>query len=223
MPLIDVTGQRFGRLVAVCYEGYKPGGSMWRVRCDCGTERVVRLPNLKRGATKSCGCLNQELKYARNRTHGGTAGTKDPIFNLWSRIKGRCNNSKNKDYPDYGGRGIKVCAEWESDFSEFRRYVGNLPKPEGKVSLDRVDNSRGYQPGNVRWATDTQQARNKRNNRVLKFQGLEMSLPEAAEKFGLSQSNLRSRLRLGWPLEDALGIPVLPHGQNYRSLPIRFK
>lgn len=134
-------------------------------------------------------------------------------YRIWCGIKYRCNNKQGKSYGNYGGRGIKVCPQWNNDFNEFYRYVGN--RPSEKHSLDRIDNDRGYEPGNVRWATRQVQNRNSRVLRILEYQGERKCLAEWSELFGISYGTLHYRIRSGWPISKAFLTPLYPnHGRG---------
>ena len=167
----DLAGQRFGRLVVLHRAGKsRHGQTLWRCRCDCGRETKVMTGNL--GRTKACGCLHRECAAQLNYRHGGTHGGKaSPLYSCWLRIKSRCLNHKDKVFKNYGGRGISIAPEWIDDFSAFRNYVDqNLgPKPKGDYSLDRIENYEGYFPGNLRWATRTEQAHNSRRSKIDKI------------------------------------------------------
>lgn len=139
------------------------GNAMWECICDCGNTTVVRGTDLKSGNTMSCGCY--KTNFHKNRlTKHGMAGTK--THDLWCNIKQRCNCVTDHHYKSYGGRGIKVCPEWEDDFQVFYDYVSQLPHfGEKGYSLDRINNDGNYEPGNVRWATNKQQANNRRSSK----------------------------------------------------------
>jgi hypothetical protein len=152
-PLSIKQGQRFGRLVVI--EEIDQGFGRFRTfrcECDCGQIKDVRLSHLTLGKTLSCGC------YHRDRlTKHGLAGSK--VYLRWNSMLQRCNNSNDKAFKNYGGRGIKVCERWH-DFQNFVADVGLPPQPG--YELDRIDNERGYEPGNVRWTTEAIQIRNQR-------------------------------------------------------------
>lgn len=157
---VDLTGRRFGRLVAIAYA---PGHKRvtWLCRCDCGTEASIQKEVLLRGDTRSCGCLRRELAETKNLSHGhARKGRISSEFRSWTHIIERCENRQNADWPSYGGRGISVHASWRESFASFLADVG--PKPNHHYSIDRIDNDGNYEPGNVRWATAKDQARNRR-------------------------------------------------------------
>lgn len=164
--LIDLTGQRFGRLVVIRRAGVDTQGcATWLCRCDDGPSVTVSGVMLRRGNTKSCGCLHREALVGRNTTHGLTG---HPLYRTWVTMHQRCENRRNKKFPDYGGRGISVCGAWSGPFgfASFLAHVSQLPHyGESGRSLDRVDNDGDYEPGNVRWATAAEQTRNRRPQR----------------------------------------------------------
>lgn len=152
----DLSGQRFGRLVAKTYSHSNAGRTAyWVCVCDCGNTRTIRGSSLTAGVIRSCGCYNREQSIARTTVHGGN-GT--PAHKSWRHMRDRCLNPKSKQYRYYGGRGITICPEWD-DFAVFRADMGE--PPEG-YTLDRIDPNGGYTPSNCRWASKTTQARNQR-------------------------------------------------------------
>jgi hypothetical protein len=168
--------------------------------CVCGTEFHALEYNVKGGHTKSCGCLKADLLRAAGTTHS-EARPQTPEYRTWANIKTRCTNPKSKSYPDYGGRGITMHTEWVHSYEAFLQHVGR--KPGQKHSIEHIHNDKGYEPGNVRWATAKEQARNRRSSRIIEFQGRSATLQEWADSIGIKQSTLFERLQK-WPLERAL-------------------
>lgn len=153
----DMTGQKFGRLLVIERSGRSTRGFVaWLCQCDCGGTKIADGGSLREGFVKSCGCLLIETAAERNFKHG-RCGT--PEHRAWKALRGRCNNPNDPAYANYGGRGIRVCERWNS-FDNFLADMGLKPTP--KHSIDRIDNNGNYEPGNCRWATDSQQNKNKR-------------------------------------------------------------
>lgn len=155
---IDRTGHRYGRLVVLRLAPTGRWGFQWLCRCDCGAVVEVATRHIGRG-TNSCGCLKFE---SRNGTHGeGLYGKRTVEYQAWRAMIARCENPKRREWKNYGGRGIAVCEEWRYDYPAFLAHVGR--RPSADLSIDRWPDPDGnYEPGNVRWATRSQQARNHR-------------------------------------------------------------
>jgi hypothetical protein len=191
---IDLAGKKFGRWTAISREAGPE--RRWLCVCECGTAKPVSTANLMAGVSKSCGCLKSELSRTR-RTHGGTGSV---LYGIWAGIKDRCTNPNNESWVDYGGRGIFICDEWKRDFAAFREHIGDRPSP--RHSVDRIDNSRGYEPGNVRWATPVEQARNTRRShrrdenveRIRSMNNAGLKRREIAQLLGLRRKAIDSAL-----------------------------
>lgn len=206
---IDLMGQAFGRLRVTARITSTPRGtSRWQAECavdlgGCGRSCAVVGAHLRNGTTRSCGCLRREVAAARQLKHGGARrGAVRTEFETWGNMIGRCEDPKCPMFPNYGGRGITVCAEWRRDFAAFFAHVG--PKPSPKHSIDRIDNDRGYEPGNVRWATATEQSRNRRCVARITAFGETLTAPEWAERTGISAKTIAERYRNGMGAERAL-------------------
>lgn len=178
------------------------GGSKYECRCCCGIKKKVAGWDLRSGRSQSCGCLVRERNRVLSTKHGGH-GTYE--YGIWKGMRSRCYNRSHQDYRLYGGRGIKVCERW-SDFANFLSDVGRCPNPS--LSIERIDNDGDYEPGNVRWATAKDQARNRRTNRRLEFRGRSLTLIEWAEVSGVPYDTVRARADRGWSAEDILTVPV---------------
>ncbi len=157
-PVIDMRGRLYGDLFVVGRQGSskgKSGAATWQCAClCCGEKRVVLGSNLSRGKATGCDWKRREA----NVTHGHSRPRRTPTYGTWTAMRKRCMNPKDKYYADYGGRGITVCARWLS-FENFLADMGE--RPAGR-SIDRIDNARGYEPGNCRWATAREQRANQR-------------------------------------------------------------
>jgi hypothetical protein len=192
----ELTGRRFGRLAVIeRAENDKSGKTMWRCRCDCGNEMVVVGQNLLIGRTLSCGCLRRE------RAHG-KADTR--LHRIWTGMKTRCSNPKHHEFHNYGGRGIRVCAEWENNFMAF--YEWALANGyQDRLTIDRENNNAGYSPENCRWATEGEQQNNRRTNHLITHNGKTQSIAQWAAELGIKRVTLQARLtRYHWDIEKAM-------------------
>jgi len=170
MKLIDETGNRYGRLTVVCREeSIKDGVARWLCQCDCGGKKVVIGSKLRRGETRSCGCLEQETRAHNGHRRSVHNMSESRLYGVWSGMKTRCNCPSHPHYEDYGGRGISVCDEWANDFQTFAAWAlshGYDEKaPKGKCTLDRIDPDGNYCPENCRFADMNVQQNNRRDSK----------------------------------------------------------
>ena len=197
---------RYGRLEIIGKAPNRNGQVYMLCRCDCGTEKEIAFCSLRRGATQSCGCYRKE-KGPGNKRHG-LADTKTHM--TWMSMRQRCSNPNNPAYKNYGGRGIGVDPRWES-FEAFLEDMGEAPE---NLTLERIDNDKGYGPDNCRWATRAEQGRNTRKCRLLTHKGETKTLKEWAIEYGINHQTLSKRLNNGWDLERALTrSPLLYHNR----------
>lgn len=203
MKLIDLTGNRYGRLTVV---GRDKGRKLtyWRCRCDCGEMVSVRGDHLKEGRVQSCGCYQAETRSSAHTTHGDS---RSRLYHIYCTMLARCNNRNSYSYTRYGGRGITVCEEWRESYPAFRKWSMDNGYDESK-SIDRIDNNAGYFPTNCRWVDAVTQANNKSNNRAVTANGTTKTIAEWSRETGISQALIRARIeRLGWSEQAAVTVP----------------
>lgn len=197
----DLSLQIFGRLLAIAPTGKSSSRTIcratnWLCVCCCGNMVIRKANNLKRDDRHSCGCLGIKM------THGLTGS---PAYKTWQSMVNRCHKPFNKEFINYGQRGITVCDSWRNSFASFYKDMGDPPK--GK-SLDRIDNNGPYSPDNCRWANQTEQCNNKRTNKNITYKGITKTIAEWARHLGISPITIRSRLRNGWSTDKSLESPV---------------
>ena len=177
----------------------KHGSILWECLCSCGAV-VNKSSDVLKAGVKSCSvsCGVSDSNKART-THGHAANGKPTrVYQTWVGLKHRCRNPNHPKFARYGGRGITVCDEWANSFDAFYSHVGE--PPTAKHTLDRIDNNRGYEPGNVRWATRKQQSNNISTNVWIEFDGKKMTLAQWAEHLGLSYTAITTRMKLKLPI-----------------------
>ncbi len=199
--MVDLTGQRFGRLIAIAPVGKaKNGNYLWDCACDCGAHTVVTSSGLRSGATVSCGCYIREITSKRSKTHGET---RTRLYKIWVHMKNRCYNPKATNYEDYGGRGITVCDEWRHNYLAFSTWAKQNGYG-GNLSIDRIDNNKGYSPENCRWVDNFAQGNNKRSNAVFTIGGETKTVTQWAREYGINPTTVFSRLYNGMDIVEAL-------------------
>lgn len=202
---IPLMGKTFGYLTVVSREENGPRNrARWNCICSCGNATTVESCRLVGGYTKSCGCYARELarKGDSRRTHGLSQTNE---YNAWTQIKRRCLNSRSKDYAKYGGRGISICEKWLS----YEGFLADMGKrPTAKHSIDRIDNDGNYEPGNCRWATYTEQNRNRRNTLFVTIDEVTRPLREWSEISGINHVCIYERLRQGVDAKRAVFSPL---------------
>lgn len=218
MSVKDRIGERYGRLVVVSRAENKiePSGAVraqWECRCDCGQIRITSGQSLSRGSTQSCGCLAKERVSEAATTHGQSRLV-GGLYRTWNSMVQRCTNPKNTGWSSYGRRGITVCDEWLS-FESFLRDMG--PRSEG-MTLERKDNDKGYEPGNVVWASRLTQANNRRTNVLLALNEEKKTVAEWGRFTGFGKHVIKNRLEDGWPVWRALTEPIHDTGRRRRKL-----
>ena len=204
---LDLTGQRFGKLVVVKEAERIRNKHAWECKCDCGNVTFVPTESLRSGNTKSCGCLS--------KTHGGS---KTRLYVVWLRMMDRCYRPKTERYKNYGGRGIRVCNDWHK-FENFRSWaMQNGYDPNAKkfvCTLDRIDVNGDYGPSNCKWSTAKEQSQNTTRSHIINVNGESMTISQASEKYGISSATIWARIKvLGWDEEKAAITPVRGGGNK---------
>ena len=202
-------GERYGRLTII--REVEPAGSSHKrvrrflCRCDCGNEIICRLPNLKSGTTKSCGCYRKFVSSNRRDCHH-LKNTR--IYRIWCGMKRRCYNKHNEHFDRYGGRGIIVCDEWKTDFMNFYDWAMSNGYDD-KLSIDRINNEGNYEPSNCRWANQKQQIVNSTAAIKCSLGGNIVSLSDIADILGVSFKRIRRivyMLNNGYDMNEILSL-----------------
>lgn len=188
----DIKGERFGRLIVLEHVGFADNRvALWRCKCDCGNEIIVRQCNLRNGNTRSCGCLLKDISIKKHTTHGLT---KTRLHNIWAKMKERCYNPHRPAYKNYGGKGVGVCDEWKDNFLEFYDWsISNGYNDD--LTIDRVDSNGDYSPLNCRWVTLSENVRQKSKNSFITIGNLSLTIHEWAIRLNMSPATLMSRYR----------------------------
>lgn len=220
MRVIDIIGHTSGDLTVVSrVENTHNGQARYLCRCVCGNEKVVIGSSLRSKRTKSCGCKAIRATVIRSTKHGHSPmnGKISPTYHTWGGMKARCSNPKHKHYPYYGGKGITFCVKWET-FTGFLEDMGE--KPVG-TSLDRIDNNGNYCKENCRWATATEQARNKSVTAFYTSNGITKPAQQWAEELGVNVSTLHERVAR-WGVDIGVSAPKKTAGERSTAIRITY-
>lgn len=212
MRRTDVTifvGKKFGRLT-IKSGLFRKGKAYFNCICDCGAECCVTKYDLVSGKTLSCGCYSKDNGRILHRKHGGT---NERLYSVWCNMKRRCYNRNDAEYHNYGGRGIIVCDDWRDDYALFRDWA-MLSGYEETLSIDRIDPDKNYCPENCRWIPLNEQALTRRN--VIRYNG--EPAVRVAREHGVSKNLMLARLsRLGWPIDEAIGLKPHEYPANWKG------
>ena len=206
--LRDLTGQKFGHLLVLeraedkIYKSKK--AVCWKCKCNCRNIVIVQSSNLVTGNSTNCGCIRKkhcvEGIKKKNTKHNQSHNR---IYSIWQLMKDRCYNINNKNYKNYGRRGIKVCEEWKNDFMSFYNWAMKNGYRDD-LTIDRIDVNGNYESSNCRWVTIKQQQNNKRNNHILYYKNEKHNITEWASILRINRATIYSRLKYGWSIEEAL-------------------
>lgn len=199
--LIDLTGQRFGRLVVLKENGRSERGHvLWLCQCDCGNQCTALGYKLRIGEIQSCGCYRRESTGNKFRKY---QSVNHRLYRIWKLMHSRCYTKSNPKYKNYGARGIEIAPEWRVDFKAFELWALSHGYRDD-LTIDRIDVNGPYSPDNCRWATNITQCNNKTDNVYLKYNGQEKSIAEWARLIGIKATTLYARIHAGWSVEEAL-------------------
>ena len=209
IPIQISMNARYGKLVVTddTPTRVKSGSSYsyaYQCRCDCGNDRIVRAADLKSGNTTSCGCTKRailEVNRISKVTHGKTDSH---VYRIWQAMKRRCYRKAEKSYPDYGGRGIAVCAEWKDSFEKFYADMGDPPTLQH--TLDRRNGDGPYSKDNCKWATRVEQMQHTRRSTIFQYNGEALTVAEIARRVDIPESTIAGRIKRGKTLDQAVAL-----------------
>lgn len=214
MKILDLTGERYERLVVIKKVGVsKDGQKTYLCKCDCGNVKIIKSGNLRSGKTKSCGCYNSDKVKMRNKHNSKHGGCGSRLYSIWIDMRARCKYEKAINWHLYGGRGIKVCKDWDNDFESFRKWALSNGYESG-LQLDRVDNDGNYEPDNCKWSSRSEQGNNRRTCKYITINGVTKTVSEWCDESGVKRSTAYNRIKRGWDGERA----VTEKGQQVRKL-----
>ncbi len=212
---MNIEGKKYGRLTVISKDS--TNNKKWICECECGKVKSIWQSNLTTGRTLSCGCLASEITARRNYKHGGS---KERLYEVWENMRKRCSNPKNNRYKNYGGKGVKVCDEWQ-EYKVFREWAYATGYDEfaeyGQCTIERIDVGGNYEPSNCTWKTIKEQCYNRTSNKILTYNGKSQTLTEWENEIGCGKYIIGNRLRKGWTVEEALSIPIGGKRGNSRA------
>lgn len=227
--IVDISGKRFGRLVAIEYAGKITSEispttiSLWKCKCDCGNQITVRYPALISSNTRSCGCLLDESRKINNVNKRRSVshdfvfeGNLDnhPLRLIWKSMLMRCNNPHVKNYNNYGGRGIKVCDRWSGDLG-FENFVNDMGERPDGTTLDRIDVNGNYEPSNCRWATTEQQMNNRTDNSRIILNGESITCAQLCKRYGFYRTYVTHLIHDGVDVNEVIRRALRPKGERH--------
>lgn len=203
----DLTGQKFGKLTVLSYSySDKNHFAYYLCQCECGNTKIVRGNNLICGYTKTCGCYDYTSKENGGRIIHGLSKTR--LYKIWNHMISRCYNLKDKAYKNYGARGILVFSEWKDNFINFYNWALDNGYND-KLTIDRIDNNKGYFPDNCHFANDKTQCNNRRSNHPITINNETHNIMEWSRIYNISHSTIIQRLKRGWSEYDAITTPLI--------------
>ena len=207
MKAIDIIGKKFGRLTVISFSHSNGYRKYYLCKCECGKEKIIYKGNLLAGRTLSCGCLQKEQAKKYN-TFPDDRGRLHKILRLMII---RCEDTTSNRYRRYGARGITVCEQWKNDPESFCEWALSHGYSPG-LTIDRIDNNKGYSPDNCRWATPYEQSRNTSKNVYITYNGKTQTLKDWSKELGIKNTTLHNRIHYyGWSIEKAFTTPVRPY------------
>lgn len=202
--LIDLTGQRFGRLTVIGISHKTQSGKYyWSCQCDCGTNCIISGNLLKSGQTQSCGCYRREVARARRQKY---SDKNNRLYRIWGNMKKRCYCKSDPKYHNYGGRSICICDEWKNSFQNFQAWALSHGYQDD-LSIDRIDVNGDYTPQNCRWTNNLIQCNNKTDNVLITYMGRTQTVAEWARETGIYINTIHYRLKHGWTVDEIFSYP----------------
>lgn len=208
--IADISGKRFGRLVAIEHVYTKSHNAYWSFMCDCGNIKIIPAHSVKSGNSTSCGCYQTEVTIKRLTRHN-KFGTRE--YNIWAAIKRRCYNLNDKEYKNYGERGITICDKWLT----FEGFWEDMQEGYSvELTIDRINVNGNYEKSNCRWATNEEQSNNMRSNLYHTHNGITLTISQWGKLLDIPHDRIRSRLKYGWTFEEAITKPVRQMRNNVK-------